>query len=170
MFGLVVHDQDARLPLGGARRRHDHLVAQLADQRRQLHRAAGAGRHVGRCSGSENENVLPCPSSLSTQIRPPWCSTISRQIGRPRPVPFGLSVSVSPTCLKRSNTFGWSAGAMPMPVSMTLTTIVAAAPRGAAGHRAGVGELDRVRDQVDDDLDQAIAIAGDRRQVRARRP
>ena len=73
-------------------------------------------------SGSENENVLPVPSSLSTQMRPPWCSTISLQIGRPRPVPFGLSVSVSPTCLKRSNTLGWSAAAMPMPVSVTLTT------------------------------------------------
>ena len=57
-------------------------------------------------TGSENENVLPRPISLSTQMRPPWCSTISRQMGRPRPVPFGLSVSVSPTCLKRSNTFG----------------------------------------------------------------
>ena len=116
-------------------------------------------------SGSENENVLPLPSSLSTQTRPPWCSTISRQIGRPSPVPFGLSVSVSPTCLKRSKTLGWSAGAMPMPVSTTLTTSSPPRRDGAAGDRAGVGELHRVGDQVDDDLDQAIAIAGDRRQV-----
>ena len=73
--------------------------------------------------GSENEKVLPLPSVLSTQTRPPWCSTISRQIGRPSPVPLGLSVRVSPTCLKRSNTLGWSSSAIPSPVSITLTTI-----------------------------------------------
>ncbi len=37
-------------------------------------------------------------------------------------MPFGLSVSVSPTCLNRSKTFGWSVGEMPRPVSITLTT------------------------------------------------
>ena len=57
-----------------------------------------------------NENVLPLPGSLSTQICPPWYSTISLQIGRPSPVPFGLSVSVSPTCLNFSNTFWLIAG------------------------------------------------------------
>ena len=56
--------------------------------------------------GSVNENVLPWPGSLSTQMRPPWYSTISLQIGRPRPVPLGLSVSVSPTCLNFSKTLG----------------------------------------------------------------
>ena len=74
-------------------------------------------------TGRLNENVLPWPGVLSTQMRPPWCSTISRQMGSPSPVPLGLSVSVSPTCLKRSNTFGWSAAAMPRPVSTTLTMI-----------------------------------------------
>ena len=71
--------------------------------------STGAEPPAAACSavsGSENEKMLPRPITLSTQIRPPWCSTISLQIGRPRPVPFGLSVSVSPTCLKRSNTFG----------------------------------------------------------------
>ena len=57
-------------------------------------------------TGTTNEKVLPLPGSLSTEMRPPWCSMISRQIGRPRPVPLGLSVSVSPTCLNFSNTFG----------------------------------------------------------------
>ena len=41
-------------------------------------------------TGSVKENVLPLPGSLSTQMRPPWYSTISLQMGRPRPVPFGL--------------------------------------------------------------------------------
>ena len=44
---------------------------------------------------------------------------------------------------------------------------IAAAPDSAARDRARVGELDRVRDQVDDDLDQAVAIAGDHGQVRS---
>ena len=74
--------------------------------------------------GNANEKVLPLPTSLSSQILPPWCSTISLQIGRPRPVPFGLSVSVSPpTCLNCSNTAPKSSDAMPMPVSIILTTI-----------------------------------------------
>ena len=104
--GVVVDDENARLALGGARRGDDDLLAKLADQRRELHRRRAAGRRLVRGQGSENEKMLPLPMTLSTQTRPPWCSTISLQIGRPRPVPFGLSVSVSPTCLKRSNTFG----------------------------------------------------------------
>ena len=33
--------------------------------------------------GSVNQNVAPRPGSLSTQMRPPCCSTIERAIGRP---------------------------------------------------------------------------------------
>jgi len=31
-------------------------------------------------AGSVNVNVVPCPSVLSTQIRPPWRCTSSRQM------------------------------------------------------------------------------------------
>ena len=43
--------------------------------------------------------------ALHPDMRPPWYSTISLQMGRPSPVPLGLSVSVSPTCLNFSKTF-----------------------------------------------------------------
>ena len=36
--------------------------------------------------GTVNKNAAPLPSpSLSTQMRPPWLTTISREIERPRP-------------------------------------------------------------------------------------
>ena len=38
-------------------------------------------------SGSVNLNVAPPPGVGSTQIRPPWRSTIRRQVARPIPVP-----------------------------------------------------------------------------------
>ena len=44
----------------------------------------------------EGEAVAPSPGALSTQRRPPRCSMIWRLIGRPRPVPCGLPVRVSP--------------------------------------------------------------------------
>ena len=43
--------------------------------------------HSPRSTGSANENVDPRPSSDSTQIRPPCCSTTWREIASPRPVP-----------------------------------------------------------------------------------
>ncbi len=57
-----------------------------------------------RPSGRSTRNVEPLPIVLSTPIVPPCAVTICRQIGRPRPVPLGLFVSVSPTCLNFSNT------------------------------------------------------------------
>ena len=41
-------------------------------------------------TGSVNEKVLPWPGSLSTQMCPPWYSTISLQIGKPKARAFGL--------------------------------------------------------------------------------
>src|SRR5512134_2213801 len=91
-------------------------------------------------TGRVNEKVLPLPISLSTQMRPPWCSTISLQIGRPSPVPFGLSVSVRD----------------PEPRVDAAHDNLAVAPHGAARDRPHVRELDGVRDQVDHHLDQPI--------------
>ena len=39
------------------------------------------------------------------------------------PVPLGLSVRVSPTCLNFSKTLSWAAGAIPIPESFTLTSM-----------------------------------------------
>ncbi len=49
------------------------------------YRYYAATRCDSMINGSANVNVVPRPSSLSTQIRPPWPSTICWQIARPRP-------------------------------------------------------------------------------------
>ena len=76
---LVVDDEDA--------------LASSADSFRPARDgvASAAARRAPASSGSTNENVAPCPSSLSTQSRPPKCSTICRLIGSPRPVPARLA-------------------------------------------------------------------------------
>ena len=49
-------------------------------------------RDFERSLGSEIENVVPIPSSLSTLRRPPWSRTIRSTIISPRPVPRSLVV------------------------------------------------------------------------------
>ena len=48
--------------------------------------SAGQRRSTGDATGRANENVEPAPSSDSTQIRPPCCSTTWRAMASPRPV------------------------------------------------------------------------------------
>ncbi len=55
-------------------------------------RASAACGHIGPCSGAtpntpEKSKVLPCPSSLSSQISPPIFSAMRLEIASPRPVP-----------------------------------------------------------------------------------
>src|SRR5438132_13840553 len=52
--------------------------------------------HAPTPVGRVNEKRAPLPRVLSTHIWPPKCSTIWRLICKPRPLPCGLSVSVSP--------------------------------------------------------------------------
>src|SRR5690606_17981725 len=101
----------------------------------------GSVRSCGRAArapalqpGRRKRKVLPLPTSLSTEISPPKLVTISRQIGRPSPVPVGLSVSVSPTCRNFSKTASWSSGAIPHPVSLMLNSTKPSLHRRAA-HR-----------------------------------
>jgi len=56
-----------------------------------------------RRTGSVNVNVEPCPTSLVTQIRPPWSSMNFRERARPSPVPSTF-LSAVPTCRNSSNT------------------------------------------------------------------
>src|SRR5436190_5377207 len=65
--------------------------------------------------GIENENVVPRFGVLSTQIRPPWASTMPLLIGRPSPAPCRFARAA---CQKRSKTRGSFSGAMPEPVSV----------------------------------------------------
>ncbi len=63
--------------------------------------------------------MLPAPSSLSTQMRPPWPSTIVRQIARPRPVPPLSRESDASTCWKRPKIESSLSAGMPRPWSIT---------------------------------------------------
>ena len=113
---VLLHDVDDLLEPEqvGLERRHvgeqerqalEPAVGEVPDVERgdveSIHRfplgLSSVGQGAGGAIGSENENVLPAPSVDSTQIRPPCCSMMWREIARPRPVP-----PVSPRNLARS--------------------------------------------------------------------
>ncbi len=58
----------------------------------------------------------------------------------------------------------WSAGLMPGPVSRTATVNVPSAADALIGDLAGVGELDRIADQVEQHLRDTtlVAVSGGR--------
>src|SRR5262249_2723690 len=73
-----------------------------------------------RCRlGRMTVNVDPFPGSLSTVIRPPSIWESRRQIDSPSPVPLYARVGELSSCRKSSKIFSWSAGAIPIPVSLT---------------------------------------------------
>ncbi len=146
--GVVVHDQDRQpsQPRDGPARR-------------------GASASCGLDAQlTVNRKVLPMPGSLSTQIRPPISSTSLAEIVRPSPVPPNRRVVEPSAC---SN--GWkivssfSAG-MPIPVSATAKWRTTPSTAGVLERNgdddfAPLGELDRVADQVDQDLAQPAGVA-----------
>ena len=85
--GLVRLDLDELFALGD-------LVAvglEPLQDRALLHGVGQAGHgdvgHAPQATGSVKRKTAPPPSRSSIQIRPPWRSTILRQIARPIPVP-----------------------------------------------------------------------------------
>ena len=83
--GVVVHDQHAAAPCRRAGRRH------------------GRRRRLGcRPKRAVKWNVLPLPTSLSTQMRPPISSTSCGEMARPRPVPPNRRVVELSAWLKAS--------------------------------------------------------------------
>src|SRR4029079_1261765 len=74
--------------------------------------------HWTEGAGSVNEKVLPCPSSLSTQMRPPWSSTRRFDRANPRPVPSRCSLPAA-ACWNSSKIRALSSAATPGPVSVT---------------------------------------------------
>ena len=74
---------------------------------------AGVRLAIGRAlvRGKSMTNVVPLPTSLATLMRPPSCSTILREMARPRPRPRRLVVT------KSSKTACRRSGGMPQPVS-----------------------------------------------------
>ena len=112
--------------------------------------------------GSANENVEPTPSSDSTQIRPPCCCRTFRAIDRPRPVPPPADPRPVDLveALEDPGLVGLrDADAVVLDRHDELGALVPAADRHLA---AAVAELQRVVDQVDEDLADAGLVAADR--------
>ena len=82
-----------------------------------------------------------------------------RAMASPRPVPPLPRVPEPSACWNSSKTRSCWAGSIPGPVSATETTKVAAPDRGAEADLAGVGELDRVADEVEQHLAEAPLVA-----------
>ena len=101
---------------------------------------AGGGLHERPARappGRVKENTEPPPSRPSTQISPPWRSTILRQIARPIPVPSNASRS----CRRWNilNTRSRWRGSIPMPSSATVTRHIASCSRSASIHTHALG-------------------------------
>jgi hypothetical protein len=90
--------QDDRQVVGSARqdnlRQQDHVDEKYADSEEQEKREPGSiSIHSHSLSrGSEKQNVLPLPSSLSNHILPLCRSIISLLMYRPRPDPTVLAI------------------------------------------------------------------------------
>ena len=89
--------------------------------------ATGRGADTAsRFSATVKWNVLPRPTTLSTQIRPPICSTSWREIASPSPVPPKRRVVEASACAKASKMTRLLSAGMPMPVSAMATRKVTA--------------------------------------------
>ena len=107
---------------------------------------------------------LPCPTSLSTQIRPPMSPTNWEQMASPRPVPPNRRVVELSAWVKASKIDRCLSAGIPSPVSVTQKFRPTwSSPhwlgRDLDDHLAVLGELDRIAHQVDDHLAQADRVA-----------
>ena len=119
-------------------------------------------------SASAEENVVPRPASDSKLRSPPISRASRRLIASPRPVPpYFREVELS-AWVNGWNSRACCSGGMPMPVSRTANTrSIVPGGRSAAGggeadlhgHLALLGELERVADQVRQDLPQPQGVA-----------
>ena len=108
---VVVHDQH------GHAWRQIQIDARRASCRRRLRSDSGAATGV---SVTVKWNVLPTPTVLSSQRRPPIIVTSCEQIARPRPVPPYCLVVEPSACLNGSKITRCLSFGMPMPLSATL--------------------------------------------------
>ena len=121
-------------------------------------------------------NVEPRPSVLSTDTWPPSKVASLRTRGSPRPVPRTRLCTGLSSWVNSSKMRSWSSAAMPIPVSATEQTTDAPSGGQPGGHPdlAALGELQRVRDEVAQDLrrpcPRRCAGAARRRAPRTRGP
>ena len=167
----VLRDRRRSLPAGAARR------ARPAGTGASRRSATGASYSAGR----KSVNMLPLPASLSTWISPPSRRAISRLIDRPRPVPPYLRLVVPSACWKASKiscclSFGDADAGVDdgerddlsaLPDSVAFWKVRPGAGGERAGDAAALGELERVGEQVLEDLLEPLAVGvdGDRHVV-----
>jgi hypothetical protein len=111
--------------------------------------------------------VLPTPGVLSTVRSPPMPRARSRLIASPSPTPACVRVSRWSACTNGSKMRSSASAAMPAPVSRTWSRTRPPSARAARRTRhldaprhavARLGELDRVAEQVEQDLLQLLPV------------
>src|ERR671936_312515 len=95
------------------------------------------GHHASCRTGRVKRNVLPRPTSLSTQSRPPCSSTSFRESGRPRPVPSARLPSE--VCSNSSKIVSNSSAEIPGPVSATAISTSPSSSRAEMSIRPSRG-------------------------------
>ena len=131
---------------------------------RQAPSSAAISSAAGISTAAVKWKVLPRPSSLSSQIRPPNNWTSSEAIERPRPAPPYLWDAVPFAWTNGAKIGACSSGAMPIPVSCTgeMEDCGRAPVRlgiDADPHFPSFRELHRVVDEIHEDLADAPRIA-----------
>src|SRR5689334_19561324 len=119
---VELHRVQLRAPVADSRRAQ-HVVAA---QHEQLEHEPPAPQVVfdnkdpcHQPTGILTVKVVPTPSSLSTSIVPPCISTSRLVSASPKPVPPGRSPDGSVSCSNERYSRDRSAGAIPIPVSIT---------------------------------------------------
>jgi hypothetical protein len=179
--GVVVDDEHAR-PGAAPRARAARASASGSSQRiasaRKPSRAAAAARRRrrrrdlvgGRCAcraARDRERAALARRALDADLAAVQAAS-SATSARPMPVPSWLRERRAGTRWKRSNRRACSAGSIPMPVSATTSS--ARRRPSSSAHRDPTleRELQRVREEVQDDLRPHVAVDVDRlRQRRA---
>jgi hypothetical protein len=86
--------------------------------------------------GHRSVNVEPVPApSLWTATLPPWSSTSDCTMVNPTPRPPSRRAMLRSPCTKMPNTFGSSAGVIPMPSSRTWISTNAPSTRALISMR-----------------------------------
>ena len=101
-------------------------------------------------------------------MRPPCWLMMLRQMASPRPVPPKARESEASPCWNRSKICSSLSAGMPRPWSRTSisASLVVEIARGQMDLAAGRGELDRVREQVVQGLQNAVGVGPNRYAVR----
>ena len=161
----AVLGQDDLVSDAGEQVAQDPLVVRLILD----HQDAPAHTRPSCCStrtGSVKEKVDPLPGINSTQIRPLCISMIRFAIDNPSPVPPLAFVDELSACWNSSKILAWSAVLIPGPESQTATVNEPLVADALTATSPVVRELDRVADQVQQDLRDATLVAASRRQMR----